>query len=814
VKLEAIPVRTPGDAFWLSLTIGFVMLVTGVRLYYDNWLADFDMLGFFLPNFGYLGDRLASLELPLWNPHEASGSPTIGNPSAGWLYLPVMLAFPLLEVITAFKVMVLLQCLVAAVATYVFARKLTLHPIAAMVTASAFAGVTVLGAASTNATVYAQALAFVPVTYLGIEGAFQAARRMHLVAWGALGGLGASQVLAAWPGQGTLYVGMLISGWALYRMLFPLADTSSHVRVRWQIAVSTAAVAAFTAATFSASLIVGLLSFSEASTIPGGDYSKVIGGDYTDYTTPFRFLFTLLLKDFVFWRGNMISAALIVLGLYALLVTRGRFGVWCLALSVFVLIDLATTDSFTRGAFYLVPGFERLHSHRPLASVIFALFPLIMLGGIGLDRLIRGNLSPRMRLAILAPVVLFGSTAWHYEREQSWIGWTQVAIAIATAVIVAITAIPRFDRIPGQLRQTVPALALTALVLAYPAVWDVGDVLRDPTSAPDYESLFGRDPNITALLDTSMARVIPGTAAEFLQSKQAQLQPFRYAPFTGYYDGSATSSSTAMRLNLNVMSVLTNGRSMRLDLQQVTGYNPLHLKYYADYIDAMNGRPQDYHWLDLLPGALSGGQLIDMLNVRYVLVPLDAKSRPLLISAENLVYSDQRVSVYENPGVFARAWIVHDVRPALDGEELVLLNSWQVDGHETAFVDGGLPPVSAPDANGAADLVTVTGYHPESITFSTRSAGDGLLVVSESWFEGWNAYVDGEQVDVLRTNHAMRGVPLSAGEHTVVMKYEPRLLTIGLWSTGAASVAMIAIWSWTGVDRGRRTLRDRGSRAR
>jgi hypothetical protein len=814
MRTESTPVRDPGDAVWLSLTVGFVMMVTGVRLYYDNWLTDFDMLGFFLPHFGYLGDRLANLELPLWNPHEASGSPTIGNPSAGWLYLPVMLVFPLLEVITAFKAMVLLQCLTAAVATYVFARKLTLHPIAAMVTGSAFAAVTVLGAASTNATVYAQALAFVPVAYLGIEGAFQSSRSLHLVAWSALAGLGASQVLAAWPGQGTLYVGMLLGGWGVYRMLFPLAGDPSRGRVRWQVALGTAAVAAITALAFSASLIVALVSFSEASTIPGGDYSNVIGGNYTDYTSPFRFIFTLLLKDFVFWRGNMISAALIVLGLYALLVSRGRFGAWCLAISVVALIDLATTDSLTRGAFYIIPGFERLHGHRPMASVIFALFPMIMLGGIGLDRLIRGNLSPRLRLAILAPMAIFAFTAWHYGQEQSWIGWTQVVIALAAAGIVTAIALPPVVRALGNFQQALSALALVGLILVYPAVWDVAEVLGDPTSAPEYDSMFGRDPAFTNLLDKSMARSDPGTAAEFLQSKQAQLQPFRYAPFTGYYDGSAVSSSTSMRMNPNVLAVLTNGRSMRLDLEQITGYNPLHLKYYTDLVATMNGTPQDYHWLDLLPGSLAGGQLIDMLNVRYILVPLTAKSRPLLVSAENLVYSDQYVGVYENPGAFARAWIVHDVRPAQDGAELALLNSWQVNGRKTAFVHGELPPVSAPDANGALDLVTVTGYQPESITFATRSTGDGLLVVSESWADGWNAYVDGRKVDILRTNHAMRGVPLSAGEHVVEMKYEPREVIIGLWTTGAASVAMIGIWSWAGADWGRRRLQVRTSQSR
>ena len=72
--------------------------------------------------------------------------------------------------------------------------------------------------------------------------------------------------------------------------------------------------------------------------------------------------------------------------------------------------------------------------------------------------------------------------------------------------------------------------------------------------------------------------------------------------------------------------------------------------------------------------------------------------------------------------------------------------------------------------------------------------------MSEPYAKGWNAYVDGEEVGVLRTNHALRGVPLTAGDHTVVLKYEPRSLAVGLGVTGGAILALAGVWIWALVD--------------
>jgi hypothetical protein len=334
-------------------------------------------------------------------------------------------------------------------------------------------------------------------------------------------------------------------------------------------------------------------------------------------------------------------------------------------------------------------------------------------------------------------------------------------------------------------------------VLIFPLGTDLLHAYRDPQSWPDWNFPIARDPSVHEAVRQVMVTDDPGTAAGFLQEQQATMQPFRYAP---YFASEGKKEAYLGSLSQKFIAILANARATRLGLEQVPGYSPVHSRYYSEYITAMNGTEQDYHFFDLMAPAVSGSQLLDMLNTRYVLVPANLEPVPIAEFGE-VVYQDDLVIVYENPNAYARAWIVHDVQPDQNGAELDLFNTGQVDGHVTAFVHGDLPTVSPPDPNGPNDSTVVTSYEPERIDLTAKSTGDGLLVLSEVYADGWNAWVDGKPVDILRTNHALRGVPLAAGTHDVVLKYEPTALKIGLWSTSLSGLAMIGVWIWALIDR-------------
>jgi uncharacterized membrane protein YfhO len=54
-----------------------------------------------------------------------------------------------------------------------------------------------------------------------------------------------------------------------------------------------------------------------------------------------------------------------------------------------------------------------------------------------------------------------------------------------------------------------------------------------------------------------------------------------------------------------------------------------------------------------------------------------------------------------------------------------------------------------------------------------------MLVVSDNWFPGWKATVDGHDADVQRVDYVMRGVRVGPGAHTVDFRYAPASWRIG-----------------------------------
>jgi hypothetical protein len=247
---------------------------------------------------------------------------------------------------------------------------------------------------------------------------------------------------------------------------------------------------------------------------------------------------------------------------------------------------------------------------------------------------------------------------------------------------------------------------------------------------------------------------------------------------------------------------------MALGLQSVQGYNPVRVSRYGEYVEAMNGLEQNYHQSDLYEGAFDS-PLLDLLNVRYVVVPaevspnappgLDTSSshREILRRLERAfptVYEDEQSKVLENPEALPRAWIVHSARQVRSGQEaLELLSTGQVDPRETALLEEEPPQrVSQPD-DPSAESASLTEYGADGMELRSTTQAPGLLVLSEVYYSAWKAYVDGRPAPVYVADHLLRAVPVPAGEHTVELRYESQTLWAGMGISLLAYATLLAL---------------------
>jgi hypothetical protein len=74
-----------------------------------------------------------------------------------------------------------------------------------------------------------------------------------------------------------------------------------------------------------------------------------------------------------------------------------------------------------------------------------------------------------------------------------------------------------------------------------------------------------------------------------------------------------------------------------------------------------------------------------------------------------------------------------------------------------------------------------------------KATGPGVLVLSDSWYPGWKAEVDGEAAEILRADLLFRGVRLGPGEHTVRFSYQPMLLNALIALSGVLVFGCVGI---------------------
>jgi hypothetical protein len=81
------------------------------------------------------------------------------------------------------------------------------------------------------------------------------------------------------------------------------------------------------------------------------------------------------------------------------------------------------------------------------------------------------------------------------------------------------------------------------------------------------------------------------------------------------------------------------------------------------------------------------------------------------------------------------------------------------------------------------------------VRVAVETATDGLLVLADPWYPQWRVEVDGRPAELLRVDHAFRGVRVPAGAHQVTFTYQDRALLLGVALAAATSLALAGLYA-------------------
>ncbi len=149
---------------------------------------------------------------------------------------------------------------------------------------------------------------------------------------------------------------------------------------------------------------------------------------------------------------------------------------------------------------------------------------------------------------------------------------------------------------------------------------------------------------------------------------------------------------------------------------------------------------------------------------------------------------DKEAKIYQLDPVLPRAAVFHNVETANnDAAALSRLADPAFDIFSTAMVTA---PTLRPSDNkllqqirslpGQRGEAEITHYDSQHVTISATLDKPGLLVLNDTDYPGWKAYVDGRVINMVTANYLFRGVFLPPGSHRIDFKYEPNSFRIGL----------------------------------
>jgi uncharacterized membrane protein YfhO len=89
--------------------------------------------------------------------------------------------------------------------------------------------------------------------------------------------------------------------------------------------------------------------------------------------------------------------------------------------------------------------------------------------------------------------------------------------------------------------------------------------------------------------------------------------------------------------------------------------------------------------------------------------------------------------------------------------------------------------------------VQIARHEPNWVELKVVQERAGLLVLTDPYYPGWQAAIDGQAAPIHRVNHDLRGVFVPAGTHTVVFSYRPLSVLIGAILATASLIAVMAV---------------------
>ena len=772
----------------MKLNLKTILLLLSINAFYfapvifsRNTFLSRDIYLFYNPQHFFAAESIKAGTIPLWNPYLACGKPFQANVQS-CIFYPLSSIYYLLPFQTGYKYFIVLHYFLGSLFMFLLMREWRYGTYAAMVSALVFAYSGYLVSILDNVCFLASAIWLPLIVVLYHRGLKAGSFTYSLLA-----GLGIS--LQIFAGDASFYVLTTFLCLFLYTLLWPALKTTysqEKGRVRpWLILFTTIASGLLVAAV----QIVPMFELVSHSTRFGGMQFETATrwsfhpAEFLQLLTPYVFGTTVPQMR---WFGQPWLDT-VYLGVFPLIFIivfvcccKERIRYFFFMLLLFsVVMSIGRHTPLFRVLYEIVPGINMLQY--PVKFLFPATFCLSIMAGAGgahfFAMLERGDTEKGiikvlgvfflLLVSLLIGGGLFKDQIYRYFltlypqsgyfqgiQEESF-------LLVFKGLSLTIILCALFFIVTGLLRKR---LISTALAMTLSCFIILGDL-----------ALIGKpqDPIIAAPLIARRAAALrffkreepaPRIFSLFYVTNQRSFLHLYNVPFAALYQ----SFQEQQRPNLN----------MYVHVPTVDEYTDLLNRAYYEVFSPVQ---QSFESGALSPEARAyRNKILNLLNVKYLISPFSLPDPNLKI-----LY-DGPIKIYENTTCLPRAFFVEKVvvvanedevlrrlkDPGFDPQRMAHVSKQEIAGLQGAVI----PKPQLPEK---AATVEITNYQPNQINLKAKTDSVRLLIIADTYYPGWQAYVNGVEKPIVKVNYALRGIFLDNGEQAVTLIFKPVTFIIG-----------------------------------
>lgn len=682
-------------------------------------------------------------QLPLWNPFNNFGVPLLAQWNTSIFYLPSLffLLFPLTWALAVFNLM---HLAFAGFGMYFLARRWTGSQLAASVAGMAFA----FNGLSLHMLMWISNLAawaWMPWVVLAVEKSWTGSRR----ALGLAAFAGAMQMLAGAPE--IIILTWLVLGFAWLGAFW--RGTVPRKRLFGRLAVVCLLIAGIAAAQLLPFL--QLLAHSQRDTSYGDSKWSMPGWGWANFFVPlFRCspsLDGIFSQDEQQWTSSYyMGIGVVALAMLAFWRARQPRVRWLIVAALGAVIlsmgDNAHVYPWLKRAFPLL-GVMRY----PIKIVVLTTFALPLLAAFGLmpDKScstagvqkagLRLGTVGLFLLLVITGILLYAQQnllpheSWAVTRES---GVTRLIFLVLVLCAAWMVQTARADRTTGLAGATVLLLlALDALTHA---------PTQNPTLPTSIYEPLGTREKVTARWGESRAALDP------------RLHSFLLFAATPDPMKSYLGLRRALFLNCNLLD----------DIPTATGFFSLELGDSAQVGSILNSTARPF------PEPLG-----DFLGVSQI------SSADTSFTWTNRPHFMPLVTGGQKPVFAGRK------------ETLQAIASPEFNPRTTVYLDPTVRDL-VQAGNQTAPLIIGSKFSAQQVEWETKSDVPALVVVAQSFYPAWHAYVDGKRVPLFEANGAFQALQVPAGRHHLKVAYEDRFFEYGAVISCLSLLVTGMVWIW------------------